>query len=100
LRQHNGLCIAVENHQRKNTRNPIHHAITSADFSRFCHHAAITCDVTRSVTAVAIAGVQYWQSLAHHNLIAATALGRTKDEQNQQKSPKHWHFRIKFRGCH
>jgi hypothetical protein len=33
--------------QQKNSLNPIHHAITSADLGRFCHHASITCDVTR-----------------------------------------------------
>jgi hypothetical protein len=27
----------------ENACNPIHHAITSADFRHFCHHAAITC---------------------------------------------------------
>jgi hypothetical protein len=33
-------------HQTKNRCNPIHHAITSADFSHFCHHGSITCDIT------------------------------------------------------
>ncbi len=46
LLDHNPLCPRAASQPEKIARNPIHHAITSADLRRFCHHAAVTCDVT------------------------------------------------------